>query len=125
MKDTVMAYLLENSIKFKGKPNPKAAMGKILGENPDLRSKVKEVNQVISEVVKEIETMSLEEQQAKLDELAPEGLGQKTERKRKEIELKNVKGTKSFRTPPYWTRKSIRTKRLFHKKIQWKTCSKA
>jgi len=100
MKDTVMAYLLENSIKFKGKPNPKAAMGKILGENPDLRSKVKEVNEVISEVLKEIETMSLEEQQVKLDELAPEGLGQKTERKRKEIELKNVKGNVVMRFAP-------------------------
>ncbi|ABR54247.1 glutamyl-tRNA synthetase [Methanococcus vannielii SB] len=100
MKDTVMVYLLENSIKFNGKPNPKAVMGKILGGNPDLRNRVNELNEVISKVLKEIEVMSLEEQQIKLNEIAPEGLVQKTERKRKEIELKNAKDKVVMRFAP-------------------------
>ncbi|MBP2200956.1 glutamyl-tRNA synthetase [Methanococcus voltae] len=90
VKNVVIKYLLQNAIKYDGKPNPKSIMGKMLGENPDLRKLAKDINQNISAIAKEVEDMGLEAQKQKLSEIAPEMMGEKKERKKKEIELKNV-----------------------------------
>lgn len=92
IRNIILKYVLQNSIKFKGAPNPKAIMGKILGENPDLRKQAGEVSKIIAEIIKDIENMPLNKQQAKLESIAPELLSdKKVERKKKELQLKNVK----------------------------------
>ncbi|WP_292460423.1 glutamate--tRNA ligase [Methanothermococcus sp.] len=101
MRDTILKYVLQNSIKFKGKANPKAVIGKILAENPDLRKEAKEVSKIVGEIAKEVESMPLKEQMAKLEEIAPEFLEAKTtSRKKKELVLKNVKDTVVMRFAP-------------------------
>jgi len=93
--NVVLKYTLQNSIKFKGNPNPKAIMGKILGENPDLRKKAGDVSKTINTVIDEIKNLSLEEQQQKLKELAPELLNNApVQRKKKELQLKNAEQNK-------------------------------
>ena len=76
-------YVLQNSVKFNGKPNPKAVIGRILAENPDLRKEAKEVSKMVAEIAKEVESMPLEEQKAKLKEIAPELLEAKTTTRKK------------------------------------------
>ena len=37
IKRLLLIFSLENSVKFGGKPNLKAVLGKIIGQNPELR----------------------------------------------------------------------------------------
>lgn len=96
-----MKYLLQNSVKYNGKPNPKAVVGKILAENPDYRKNAKELFKLAGEIAKEVESIPLDQQIKKLEEIAPELLHEeKTERKKKELGLKNVKGKVVMRFAP-------------------------
>jgi len=97
MEQSILKYALENAIKFKGKANPGAVVGKILAENPDAKKDMKNISKKINEIIKEVNSMSLEEQEAKLLELNPEHFQQQKEKKkqrqeeRKDLpELKNA-----------------------------------
>ena len=102
MRDIVLKYVLQNAIKYNGKANPKAVLGKFLAENAEHRKNAKEVLSVIEEVAKEVENLSVEEQIAKLKEIAPEMLEEDKGRKEKDkdLELKNVKGKVVMRFAP-------------------------
>src|SRR3989344_7757012 len=80
--DIILKYALENAVKYDGKANEKAVLGKVLAENPDLRSHAKELIGEIQHVIKEISSMSVEEQKKKLEEIAPELLGKKEVKER-------------------------------------------
>jgi len=54
-----MKYVVLNALKY-GKPNEKAVMGKIMAEMPELRSKAKEVLEVVKECIAEFESLSEE-----------------------------------------------------------------
>ncbi|MBI2656545.1 glutamate--tRNA ligase [Candidatus Woesearchaeota archaeon] len=85
LKITIRKYALQNAIKYKGKANQGAVTGKVLAENPGLREKAQEISREISKIVKEVNTLSLEKQGKKLQELAPELLEKKEETKEKDI----------------------------------------
>ncbi|MBI2654179.1 glutamate--tRNA ligase [Candidatus Woesearchaeota archaeon] len=85
LKATIKKYALQNAIKYKGKANPGAVIGKVLAENPDLREKAREISKEIISVIKDINKLSLEKQGQKLQELAPELLEKKEEREEKDI----------------------------------------
>ncbi len=85
LKITIKKYALHNAIKYKGKANPGAVIGKVLAENPDLKDKAKEIGKEVLHIVKEINSMPLEKQGKKLQELAPEFLDEKEEAKEKDI----------------------------------------
>ncbi|ASJ16310.1 glutamate--tRNA ligase [Thermococcus chitonophagus] len=74
-------YALINAIEHDGKANSKAVIGKILGENPELRPKAREIVPIVNKVVEEVNRLSLEEQKAKLKELYPEYFEAKKEKK--------------------------------------------
>jgi glutamyl-tRNA synthetase len=101
MKDKAFIYALHNAVKFDGKANPGAVIGQLFSESPDLKSKAKEVAMAANAAVKEVNSLSLEEQLKKLKKLAPELL-EKKEKKKKELpELKNaVKGKVVTRLAP-------------------------
>ena len=84
LKIVIRKYALQNAVKYKGKANPGAVIGKVLAENPDLRDKAKEISKEIINVVKDINKLPLEKQEKKLQELAPELLEKKEEAKEKE-----------------------------------------
>ena len=77
LKEAIYKYALQNAIKYEGKANPGALVGRIMGEFPDYRDKTKQVVDTIKGIVNDVNSMSVEEQTAKLKELAPELLEKK------------------------------------------------
>ena len=47
MQDKIRKYALQNAIKFNGKANPGAIIGKLISEDPKIKSKIKEINKDI------------------------------------------------------------------------------
>ena len=84
LKSAITKYALQNAVKYKGKANAGAVIGKVLAENPDLKDKVKEIGKEIAKIIKEVNSLSQEKQEKKLQELAPELL------EKKEAEEKDI-----------------------------------
>ena len=84
LKSNIRKYALQNAIRYKGKANPGAVIGKVLAESPELKEKAKEISKLILQMIKEINKLTLEKQESKLMELAPELL-EKKEQKEKDI----------------------------------------
>jgi len=61
-----MKYIVLNALKY-GKPNEKAVMGKIMAEMPELRSKAKDVLEVVKECIAEFESLSEEKKRELID----------------------------------------------------------
>ena len=101
MKDTAYKYALQNAVKYNGKANPEALIGKILREKPELKNNLNEVKKLIQEAVNKVNSMKIEEQLKELNKLAPELLEEKKEEKKDLKELKGaVKGKLITRIPP-------------------------
>ena len=60
IKEVIRKYALQNAIRYNGKANPGNIIGKVLGENPELRKKGKELMQQIQEIVKEVNSLGAE-----------------------------------------------------------------
>ena len=69
MEQDILKYALWNSIKFKGKANPNAVLGKILSENVEARQNKEKVLTQINKVIEKVNKMSLEDQQKLLKEI--------------------------------------------------------
>ena len=101
LKETILKYALQNAIKFNGRANPGAIVGKLLKEDSNLKSKIKELSKDIQKTVKNVNKLSLEKQKAKLKEIAPEMLEKKKTEKKELPELPNaVMGKVVTRIPP-------------------------
>ena len=87
IKEAIRRITLENAIKHDGKAQVKPVLGKLLGENPDLRGKIKEITSLIDEIVKEINNLTLKEQIETARRLWPELLGRERERIEEEKKL--------------------------------------
>ena len=68
---------LKNAIEFKGKPNKKAVMGKLMAQREDLRPLAKEIIPLLDNIIKEILKLSIEQQKEKLLQLDPHALDKK------------------------------------------------
>ena len=92
IKRLLLIFSLENSVKFGGKPNLKAILGKIIGQNPELRSQIKGIKLILDEIVSEVSELTPQEQEAKLLELNPNALEKKVSKKEKKTlpELHNT-----------------------------------
>lgn len=76
-KNAIRKYALQNAARFGGKANPGNIIGKVIGENPELKSKGKELMKEIQAVVDEVNKLGVEKQKAELEKLAPELLEKK------------------------------------------------
>ena len=87
----IRKYALQNAVFFKGTANPKAVVGKVLGENPEYRSRSAELTPLIESIVSQVNKMSLEDQTKALGEIDPSLL---TKEKKERVyllpELKNA-----------------------------------
>ncbi|MFX1327788.1 MAG: glutamate--tRNA ligase [Promethearchaeota archaeon] len=96
---------LKNAVKFDGKPNKKAIMGKLMASRPDLKSQTKVVLPLLDQIIEEIVKLNPEEQKNKLLELDPHALDKKeTIEEKKELpELPNISKFKKIvmRLAPY------------------------
>ncbi len=78
---------LKNAVKFNGKPNKKAIMGKLMASRTDLRSQTKIILPMLDQIIDEILKFSIEEQKEKLLQLDP-------------LALTKTKGTKENKELP-------------------------
>ena len=85
LKAAITKYTLQNAVKYRGKANPGAVIGKVLAENPSLKEKAREIGKEVIDAIKEINKLSLEKQEKKLQELAPGLPEKKEEAKEKDI----------------------------------------
>ena len=85
IKDTITKYALQNAIKYKGKANPGAVIGKVFAESPELKEKAQELSKEIAKIISEINKLPSEKQEKKLQELAPNLLEKKEEKEKKDI----------------------------------------
>ncbi len=101
IEDTIRKFALQNAVFFKGKANPKAVVGKVLGGCPELRSKAGEITPLINSIVEEVNAMGLEAQTKALEQMDSSLLvKEKKERVYELPELKNVDGKVVMRIAP-------------------------
>ena len=77
IKKLIWIFGLTNAVKFGGKPNLKAIMGKLMSQKPELRTQVNDIKPVLNETIVEISKLTLDEQKEKLLELDPTALEKK------------------------------------------------
>ncbi|OGD44951.1 glutamate--tRNA ligase [Candidatus Bathyarchaeota archaeon RBG_13_46_16b] len=85
LKEDIRKTALLNAIKHEGKAQTGSVIGKILGEKPDLRSKIKEISTLVDKIVKEVNTLSFDEQKSIVEENWPEALVKEKVEKEKRL----------------------------------------
>jgi glutamyl-tRNA synthetase len=69
VRKEIYLFGLENAIKFNGKANPGAIIGKIISQNPEFKNKMDVLKKEINEIINKINSKSLEEQQKEFETL--------------------------------------------------------
>ena len=87
---TIRKWVLQNAVKYEGKPNVGAVIGKLLAENPALKDSVKEIARQVNAVASEVRKLAVSAQRKELEALAPELLVEK--KKEETHELPSLEG---------------------------------
>jgi glutamyl-tRNA synthetase len=74
LRELVLKAALLNALQHSGKAQTGALMGRIIGERQELKTKAKELSGLISKVVNEVNSLSVEEQKRIVEEKWPEAL---------------------------------------------------
>jgi glutamyl-tRNA synthetase len=74
LRELVQKAALLNALQHGGKAQAGAIIGKIIGEKQELKTKAKELTGLISKVVNEVNSLSVEEQKRRVEEKWPEAL---------------------------------------------------
>lgn len=85
IRESLLVAALQNAVKHRSVPSAGAVMGFVLGSSPHLRSRAGEIKNRLSEVLAEVESLSHEEREIRLEEIAPDvyaGLFEKKEKKK-------------------------------------------
>ncbi|MCY3411898.1 MAG: hypothetical protein INQ03_09740 [Candidatus Heimdallarchaeota archaeon] len=77
----IRVQTLINAKMYDGHANPKAVMGKLLGTYKELRPFAKDLGPIIASMVKEISSMSMEEIDVQISQLAPDAIQQEKQKK--------------------------------------------
>jgi len=85
LAQVVRKYSLANAVKYDGKADARAVIGKILAERPDVRQKARELIELVNATIEEVNAMSVEEQRQELQGVAPQLLEYHHERRAKEL----------------------------------------
>ena len=92
LDDAIRKHALQNAVAFGGKANAGAVIGRVISENPDMKSKVKEISKDVQRIVGEVNKLSVKKQEEALKKIAPGIQEHKKTIKRKELpELENAK----------------------------------
>lgn len=98
---TIRKYALQNAVFFNGKANPKAVLGKVLGECPELRSKAGEIREAVEAIVADVNAMGLDAQKKALEGIDSSLLVKEKKGRKYELpELENVEGKVVMRIAP-------------------------
>ncbi len=82
VRKAIRGIALQNASEHEGKTRNDAVISKILGSRPDLRTKANEIMPLISEIVSDINKISLDEQKSELESSFPELLVVKPKQER-------------------------------------------
>ncbi|MFA6088341.1 MAG: glutamate--tRNA ligase [Candidatus Woesearchaeota archaeon] len=97
IESKIRYYALENAMKFNGKANQGAVVGKILSEFPNAKKNMGEIGKKISAILSDVNGTSVDEQKNELLKLNPsyfdEQKEQKDKRKEERSELPELKNT--------------------------------
>ena len=85
LAQVVRKYSLANALKYDGRADARAVIGKILAERPDLRQKARDIIQLVNTTIEEVNALPVEKQRQELQELAPQLLESHHERRTKEL----------------------------------------
>ena len=91
LEEIVYNHALLNAAKHKGSANPGAVMGSIMANEPELRSKAKEIGPMSGKIVAKVNALSPEEQASEMERLGVEVEDKKP--KAKETGLQELPGT--------------------------------
>lgn len=69
MKNKILEHALINAVEYEGKAQMQAVIGKLIAEDPKIKSKLGEIVPEIKKIVKEVNSWPLSKQQKKLKEL--------------------------------------------------------
>jgi len=101
LDEVALKWALKNAVDHDGKAMIGPVIAKILGERPDLRSRIKDVKTAAEKAVEKVNEMSLEEQRELLSKIAPELLEEKKAEEKKLPPLPGAeKGKVVTRLPP-------------------------
>ena len=104
LKSILLGAALQNAVKHKSVPAAGAVMGAVMGGHPELRSRSGEIKALLGEVIAEVASLSHEEQEMKLEEIAPDlhaALSEKKEKKKHTLpDLPNAEGGVVMRFAP-------------------------
>jgi glutamyl-tRNA synthetase len=82
-RELIKKVVLLNALRYGGKAAQKPVLGKLLGEHPQFRRRIKEIAPIVNEIIQEINNLPLEKQREIVAEKWPEALTEeKAEEKR-------------------------------------------
>ena len=85
LKQTITKYALQNAVRYKGRANPGAVIGKVFAEMPELKEKAQEISKEAIKIISEVNKFGFEKQEKILQELAPELLEKKEAAEEKDM----------------------------------------
>lgn len=77
MDELIEKYALANALKYGGKANPGNIIGQIVREKPEVKSRMKELQQKAAAIVAQVNSLPSDAQRTRLEALAPELLEKK------------------------------------------------
>lgn len=69
MKEMILKHALLNAVEHEGKADVQAVIKKVIAESPELKEKIKEVVEEVKKTVDGVNSLGIEEQQKKMDEM--------------------------------------------------------
>ena len=95
IKADIRNWALQNALKYNGKANQGAVIGKLLSQHPELKKELKTLSKEISKIISEANKLGIEKQRKELEKTAPELLEEKPKEKRTGLKpLKDAKEKK-------------------------------
>ena len=90
LEEIVYKHALLNAAKHKGSANPGAVMGSIMANEPELRSRAKEIGPLAGKIVAQVNNLSSDEQASEMEKY---GVEVHEKKKVKEVGLQELPGT--------------------------------
>ena len=86
IRELILKAALLNALQHDGKAQASALMGKVIGQRRELKTKAKELSALIGKIVREVNSLSFDEQKQRVEEKWPETLKkEKAEGKEKQL----------------------------------------
>jgi len=95
LRDLLLRCALANAVKHGGVPQAGAVIGMVMGANPELRSRAKEVSALAKDVIAEVAGLGPEDRRKKLEEIAPEMIAALFEKHEHKKDLPGLEGAQN------------------------------